>query len=208
MSTIDDVLTRSAPAPSTADVTRAVDAFTRAAASADLIDVAYERHDSPFGPMFACATDAGLVRIGLPADDEAEVLDELAAKVSPRILRASKPVLTDTRHALDDYFTGALHTFDLPLDWRLSHGFRAEVLHALTAVPYGATVTYAELAARAGRPNAVRAAGSAMATNPLPIVVPCHRVLRIGGAIGSYRGGAPMKEQLLALESERRNLEA
>lgn len=179
---------------------RSVDAFTRAAADADLIDVAYERHDSPFGPMFACATDAGLVRIGLPADDEDEVLDELAAKVSPRILRSARPVLTETRRELDRYFAGGLQTFDLPLDWRLSHGFRAEVLHELTAVPYGQTVTYAELAARAGRPNAVRAAGSAMATNPLPIVVPCHRVLRTGGAVGSYRGGVAMKERLLALE--------
>ncbi len=179
---------------------RSVDAFTRAAADADLIDVAYERHDSPFGPMFACATDAGLIRIGLPADDEDEVLDELAAKVSPRILRSARPVLTETRRELDRYFAGGLQTFDLPLDWRLSHGFRAEVLHELTAVPYGQTVTYAELAARAGRPNAVRAAGSAMATNPLPIVVPCHRVLRTGGAVGSYRGGVAMKERLLALE--------
>ncbi len=179
---------------------RSVDAFTRAAADADLIDVAYERHDSPFGPMFACATDAGLIRIGLPTDDEDEVLDELAAKVSPRILRSARPVLTETRRELDRYFAGGLQTFDLPLDWRLSHGFRAEVLHELTAVPYGQTVTYAELAARAGRPNAVRAAGSAMATNPLPIVVPCHRVLRTGGAVGSYRGGVAMKERLLALE--------
>lgn len=179
---------------------RSVDAFTRAAADADLIDVAYERHDSPFGPMFACATDAGLIRIGLPADDEDEVLNELAAKVSPRILRSARPVLTETRRELDRYFAGGLQTFDLPLDWRLSHGFRAEVLHELTAVPYGQTVTYAELAARAGRPNAVRAAGSAMATNPLPIVVPCHRVLRTGGAVGSYRGGVAMKERLLALE--------
>ena len=179
---------------------RSVDAFTRAAADADLIDVAYERHDSPFGPMFACATDAGLIRIGLPTDDEDEVLDDLAAKVSPRILRSARPVLTETRRELDRYFAGGLQTFDLPLDWRLSHGFRAEVLHELTAVPYGQTVTYAELAARAGRPNAVRAAGSAMATNPLPIVVPCHRVLRTGGAVGSYRGGVAMKERLLALE--------
>jgi len=178
----------------------AIAAFTRAAADADLIDVAYERHDSPFGPMFACATDAGLVRIGLPLDNEDEALAELAVKVSPRILRATRPVLTETRKALDQYFDGSLHRFDLPLDWRLSHGFRAEVLHELATVPYGQTVTYAELAARAGRPNAVRAAGSAMATNPLPIVVPCHRVLRTGGAVGSYRGGAPMKEQLLALE--------
>lgn len=182
------------------DLQHAIATFTRAAADADLIDVAYERHDSPFGPMFACATDAGLVRIGLPADDEDEVLDELAAKVSPRILRSARPVLTETRRELDRYFAGGLQTFDLPLDWRLSHGFRAEVLHELTAVPYGQTVTYAELAARAGRPNAVRAAGSAMATNPLPIVVPCHRVLRTGGAVGSYRGGVAMKERLLALE--------
>jgi len=188
MTTFDDRLTRS------------VESFSRAAADAELIDVAYERHDSPFGPMFACATAAGVIRIGLPADDEDAVLDELAAKVSPRILRATRPVLTDTRRALDRYFNGTLHQFDLPLDWRLSQGFRAEVLHELAAVPYGETVTYAELAARAGRPAAVRAAGSAMATNPLPIVVPCHRVLRTGGAVGSYRGGVAMKQQLLALE--------
>jgi methylated-DNA-[protein]-cysteine S-methyltransferase len=183
------------------DLARSLSRFRHRAESAGLIDVAYERHDSPFGPMFVFATATGLVRIGLPLDDEDGALDELAAKVSPRVMRASTPVISEARRALDSYFSGQLHQFDLPLDWRLTRGFRSEVLHELQTVPYGHTVTYAELASRAGRPNAVRAAGSAMATNPLPIVVPCHRVLRTGGAVGSYRGGAEMKQQLLALES-------
>lgn len=165
-----------------------------------LLDVAVEQHDSPFGAMFLCATRAGIVRVGLPADDLDEALRELSARVSPRVLRAGSPELATARTELDRYFEGALTRFSSPLDRSLTTGFRAEVLRELESVPYGRTITYAELAARAGRPSATRAAGSAMATNPLPILVPCHRVLRTGGAIGGYRGGAAMKESLLALE--------
>ena len=141
-----------------------------------LIDVAIERHDSPLGAILLGATQHGLVRVGLPTDDEETVLEELAARISPRVLRAPRGTLTAARHQLDEYFSGARRAFDLGLDWQLATGFRRDVLWATARIPYGRTATYRDVASRAGRPTAVRAAGSALATNPLPIVVPCHRV--------------------------------
>jgi methylated-DNA-[protein]-cysteine S-methyltransferase len=164
------------------------------------VDVAFERHDSPLGTLVLGATAAGLVRVGLPAEDEAAVLEELAARVSPRVLRASSAPLARARRELDEYFAGRRRRFELPLDWRLATGFRREVLRATARVPYGATSTYREIAERTGRPRAFRAAGSALATNPLPILVPCHRVLPASGGIGAYRGGAGAKALLLGLE--------
>lgn len=204
MSDIEASLETSVGTPSIAELEVAAGRFTAAASDAGLIDIAYERHDSPFGRILTCATEVGIVQIGLPTDDEAALLEALAARISPRILRATRPTLTAARQELDEYFDGRRQRFAVPLDWRMARGFRAEVLHALTAVPYGQTVTYADLAARAGRPTAVRAAGSAMATNPIPIIVPCHRVLRTGGAIGSYRGGVEMKARLIELENGHR----
>ena len=167
------------------------------------IDLAYERHDTPFGTMVIVAGEGGILRIALAAEPETEVLTDLARRGSPRIGRTGRDALTDARRQLDDYFGGELRTFDLPLDWRLTRGFRREVLHETAAIPYGATASYAQMARQAGSPRAVRAAGSALATNPLPIVVPCHRVLRSDGAVGSYLGGSPMKESLLKMERER-----
>ena len=168
--------------------------------SEGLVDIAIERHESPLGTILLGATRHGLVRVGLPVEDEEAVLDELAARISPRVLRAPRGTLTATRHQLDEYFDGARHAFDLGLDWQLTTGFRREVLEATARIPYGTTASYRDVATRAGRPTAVRAAGTALATNPLPIVVPCHRVVRTGGGLGSYRGGPEVKVQLLRLE--------
>lgn len=169
------------------------------AAAAGLLDVAYATTDSPFGPLLLAATPRGLVRVGLPSQDAEQVLGELAARVSPRVLEAPNR-LDDVRRELDRYFAGDLHDFDLPLDWRLASGFRGKVQHAIARIPYGQTRTYAEMARRAGNERAVRAAGTACGTNPIPIVVPCHRVLRSGGGLGGYGGGLAMKEALLQME--------
>ncbi|MEI2701761.1 MAG: methylated-DNA--[protein]-cysteine S-methyltransferase [Baekduia sp.] len=190
------------PAPATDEHLSALRSRVSGAAfDAGLADVSVETHESPFGPIVLGATEAGIVRVALPTEPEERVLEELALRVSPRVLRVARPALVETRRALDRYFGGAPEPFELPLDWQLVRGFRSEVLHELREVGYGQTVSYAELAARAGRPAAVRATGTAMATNPLPILVPCHRVLRTGGAIGGYGGGVEMKRGLLALES-------
>ncbi len=166
-----------------------------------LVDVAVERHDSPLGTMLLGATPAGVVRVGLPVEGEDSVLEELARRISPRVLTASRDTLTLARRQLDEYFEGRRSAFELDLDWQLSVGFRREVLRATAEIPYGKTASYREVASRAGRPAAVRAAGTALATNPLPILVPCHRVLRTGGALGSYRGGVEAKARLLELEA-------
>lgn len=164
-----------------------------------LIDVAYTTADSPFGPLLLAATRRGLVKVSLPAYDVDETLEELAARVSPRVLEAPAR-LDQARHELDLYFEGRLQTFALPLDWQLTDGFRGRVQHAIAEIPYGQTRSYTEMARSAGNERAVRAAGTACGANPIPIVVPCHRVLRTGGALGGYGGGLPMKEGLLKLE--------
>jgi methylated-DNA-[protein]-cysteine S-methyltransferase len=186
------------PAPATWERLRRD--LTSEAERSGLIDVAFERHDSPLGTIIVGATREGLVRVGLPAEHEDDVLQQLAERVSARILHASRDSLTQTRRQLDEYFGRDRRVFDIPLDWRLTSGFRREVLRATAQIPYGHTASYRDVATRAGSPGAVRAAGSALATNPLPIVVPCHRVLRTGGALGSYRGGSEAKAQLLSLE--------
>ena len=170
------------------------------AAAEGLVDVAFERHDSPLGPILLGATDAGLVRIGLPTEDEDKMLEELARRVSVRVLGAPHAGVTEARRQLDEYFGGRRTSFELPLDWQLTRGFRRDVLRVTARIPFGQTASYRDVAARAGRPAAVRAAGTALATNPLPLVVPCHRVLRTGGALGSYRGGTDVKARLLDLE--------
>ena len=173
------------------------------AESRQLIELAYERHDTPFGTLLVVSGEQGVLRIALDAEREEDVLDDLSRRVSARIARTGRDPITETRSQLDSYFKGELQRFDLPLDWQLTRGFRREVLHETAAIPYGSTASYAQMAERAGSPKAVRAAGSALATNPLPIVVPCHRVLRSDGAVGSYLGGSSMKEALLEMERER-----
>ncbi len=200
---LEDLLS-GAPVPDSAGWERARRDLVRSAGDAGLVDVAFERHDSPLGTILLSATPRGLVRVGLPTEGEDAVLEELAERVSPRVLQAPRDALTQARRELDEYFDGRRRGFDVGLDWRLTHGFRREVLRATAKIPYGATASYRDVATRAGSPAAVRAAGTALATNPLPIVVPCHRVLRTGGALGSYRGGPAVKAQLLSLEGATR----
>lgn len=165
-----------------------------------LVAVAFERHDSPLGSILLGATTEGLVRVGLPSEDEDAVLDELARRVSARVLFAPRDAVTRARRQLDEYFEAQRHEFDVTLDWRLTAGFRREVLRATAQIPYGQTASYRQVATQAGSPAAVRAAGTALATNPLAILVPCHRVLRSDGTLGAYRGGPEAKAQLLGLE--------
>jgi len=169
------------------------------AADADgLLDVAYARCDSPLGELLLAATPRGLVKVGF-ASEAAGALDQLADRLSPRVL-FSPARLDPVRRELDEYFAGRRHEFDLDLDWRLSSGFRRRVLRATARIPYGETSTYTRMASAAGSPRAHRAAGTALGANPLPIVVPCHRVLRSGGALGGYTGGLEKKQSLLELE--------
>lgn len=164
-----------------------------------LLDVAYTTADSPFGPLLLATTPKGLVRVGLPNQDSDDLLSELSRRVSPRVLEAPAE-LDEARRQLDLYFDGKLDRFELPLDWQLSEGFRLRVLRGIAAIPYGETRNYTEMATRAGNERAVRAAGTACGRNPIPVVVPCHRVLRSSGALGGYGGGLPMKQGLLQLE--------
>jgi methylated-DNA-[protein]-cysteine S-methyltransferase len=173
--------------------------LARRAEDEGLLDVAYTVADSPFGPLLLVATGRGLIRLGLPNQDSEALLEEIADRVSPRVLEAPAP-LDRARSELDRYFEGRLTEFDLELDWRLSHDFRRRALRAVNRIPYGQTRTYTDVARSAGNERAVRAAGTACGRNPIPIVVPCHRVLRSGGGLGGYGGGLPMKEALLELE--------
>jgi methylated-DNA-[protein]-cysteine S-methyltransferase len=172
----------------------------RRAAAEGLVDVAYAGVDSPFGRLTAAVTNDGLIRLAFAGEAVDDVLQELADSVSPRVLEAPAR-LDGVRRELDDYFEGRTRTFATRIDWRLSHGFHRRAREACHAIPYGEVVTYAELASAAGSPRAVRAAGQAMARNPIPIVVPCHRVLRTGGGLGGYGGGLDVKRRLLDLES-------
>lgn len=196
-----DERVQATPADEAARLARLRAALAARASAARLVDVAFVRHDSPLGPLVIGATEAGLVRVGLPAEGEDAVLAELAARVSPRVLCAPHAALERARRQLDEYFAGRRRRFDLALDRRLALGFRRAVLDATAAIPYGRTASYREIAGAAGRPRAFRAAGSALAANPLPIVIPCHRVLPASGGIGAYRGGAAAKGRLLALEA-------
>ena len=165
-----------------------------------LLDVAYTSVDSPLGPLVVAATPKGLVRVSYSEfRGEDEVLEELARRVSPRVLEAPAR-LDPVRRELDEYFEGRRHGFDVPIDWSYLAGFTREVLRATARIGFGEVSTYAGVAAEAGSPRAVRAAGNALGANPMPVVVPCHRVLRTGGTLGGYTGGVERKEFLLRLE--------
>jgi methylated-DNA-[protein]-cysteine S-methyltransferase len=172
-----------------------------AAEAAALIDVAYARHDTPVGTLVLAATPRGLVRVAYADDDDGieATLAELARSVSPRVLAAPRR-LDAARRELDEYFAGARDRFDLPLDWRLTRGFGRRVLRSTAEIPYGSVSSYGQVAAAAGSPRGSRAAGRALGANPLPIVVPCHRVVRSGGDLGGYTGGVERKLTLLAIE--------
>ena len=173
--------------------------IARRAAEEGLLDVAYGVADSPLGPLTVVVTPRGLVRLSYPGEGIEEQLAELAERVSPRILEA--PERTDeVRRQLDAYFAGDRTAFDVPIDWRLVRGFAGQVLRATARIPFGSVSSYREVATEAGSPNAYRAAGNALGSNPVPIVVPCHRVLHAGGGLGGYTGGLDRKRYLLRLE--------
>jgi methylated-DNA-[protein]-cysteine S-methyltransferase len=169
------------------DASAAMAAFRRRAADEDLLDVAYAELDSPLGPLTVFVTSA---------DDE---VGDVAARLSPRML-ADPERTDDVRRELDDYFAGRRQSFDLPLDWSLVRGFAGDVLQATARIPFGSVSTYRDVASEAGSPRAYRAAGNALGSNPIPIVVPCHRVLHSGGGLGGYTGGLDRKRFLLRLE--------
>lgn len=184
----------------TAEAATAAGRVVTRAESEGLVDVAYSGFDSPYGRIHVAVTERGLVSLALPTIGEEEFLVKLAAVVSPRVLEL--PTRVDrVRRELDEYFAGDRTSFDLDLDWRMIRaGFYRSVLRETEKLPFGATSTYGEIAARAGNARAYRAAGTALATNPIPLVIPCHRILRSGGSVGEYGGGPAMKQSLLVAE--------
>lgn len=192
----------SAKAGETTAERQAADAARRLSAqlaAKGLADVSYATADSPFGPLLLATTGRGLVRVAFPEEDADSVLEGLARRISPRIVETPAPLDT-VRRELEEYFAGNRHSFGLPLDWTLVGPFGRRVLGATAEIPYGGVLSYAEVAAEAGSPRGSRAAGNALGSNPMPIVVPCHRVLRTGGALGGYGGGLDRKRWLLELE--------
>jgi methylated-DNA-[protein]-cysteine S-methyltransferase len=167
-------------------------------AAEDLVDVAYAKIDSPLGQWLVASTDRGLVRIAFHGDLD-DVLEDISERVSPRILEMPAK-LDDVRREFDEYFEGKRQDFEIPLDWSLVKGFNLKVLRATAKIPFGSVSTYKNMATAAGSPRAARAAGNALHNNPIPLVVPCHRVLYSDGGLGGYGGGLPMKEYLLKLE--------
>lgn len=186
-------------APTTEQLARLHTALEGKAEAAGVLDVAYRTIDSPVGELLLAATEAGLVRVAYRIEGFDQVLSALAARVSPRILAAPRR-LDGVVRQLDEYFTGRRSHFEVSLDFALSTGFRQVVQHYLPQIAYGRTATYKQVAESVGNPRAVRAVGTACATNPLPVVVPCHRVLRTDGSLGGYVGGARAKATLLTLE--------
>jgi methylated-DNA-[protein]-cysteine S-methyltransferase len=170
------------------------------AAADGLLDVAYASVDSPLGPLVVATTPRGLVRVAYtePGSQD-DVLEDLAARVSPRMLEAPER-LDEPRRELDEYFGGHRKEFDLAIDWSILRGFTLKVLRETARIDFGELRSYAEVATAAGSPRAVRAAGNALGANPMPVVVPCHRVVRTSGALGGYTGGVERKEFLLHLE--------
>jgi len=169
------------------------------AAAEGLADVSYSPVDSPFGPLLGAVTRRGLVRLAFPEEDLDTTLEGLARRLSPRIVETPAR-LDPLRRELEEYFDGRRREFDLPLDWALVGPFGRRVLRVTSEIPYGGVQSYAEVASDAGSPRGSRAAGNALGSNPMPIVIPCHRVLRTGGALGGYGGGVERKRWLLELE--------
>jgi methylated-DNA-[protein]-cysteine S-methyltransferase len=180
----------------------AADARSRlveAAWASGAVDVAIGSVESPVGNLYVAVTPKGLARVSFASEDRDEVVAELAERLSPRILE-SRRATDEARRELAEYFEGGRRRFDVPVDRRLVRGIARDVLRATSRIPFGRTSTYAEIADRIGRPRAARAVGNALGSNPIPIVIPCHRVLRAGGALGGYGGGTERKRLLLALE--------
>jgi methylated-DNA-[protein]-cysteine S-methyltransferase len=182
----------------TVNTEAAAERFAQRASREGLLDVAYSEVESPIGTLLVATTSRGLVRVVL-TDGHDDALEEIAARVSPRVLRA--PARTDAvRRELDEYFARRRNAFDVPLDWRLATGFNRRVLEATARIPFGSVSSYGDMARAAGSPRAARAAGNALHRNPIPIVVPCHRVVHSGGGLGGYGGGLDRKRYLLRLE--------
>lgn len=199
----DDLLVQAlhdAHATDAAHLARLRDRLVRGADADHLVDVAYRSVDSPVGPLLLAATTDGLVRVAFAREDHDTVLQTLADRISPRVLHAPARLDAVARQ-LEEYFAHTRRAFDVVIDWRLSDGFRRTVLHHLPDIQYGQTASYANLAQRVGNPKAVRAVGTACATNPLPVVVPCHRIVRADGSLGGYLGGLDAKRVLLELEA-------
>lgn len=175
--------------------------ISAAAGGAGLLDVAYFVEESPVGRLLLAATPEGLVRVAYldGGDDEDLVLRTLAQRVSPRMLAAARR-LDGPRRELEQYFAGRRREFQVPIDWRLVRGFGRRILEVTAAIPFGSVSTYGKVAVQAGSPRGARAAGNALGANPLPIVVPCHRVLHASGGLGGYTGGLDRKRRLLAIE--------
>lgn len=210
----DSASVRDALHAAPADISQLQQRLAEQAGAEDLVDVLYRVVDSPIGELLLAATPLGLVYVAFEVEDRQEVLQMLATRIGPRVLAAAasptsapapadpaERALDDSATQLLDYLSGDRRHFDLPLDTRLATGFRGEVQQHLAEIDYGRTATYKELAAELERPGAVRAVGTACATNPLPLVWPCHRILRSDGGLGGYRGGLAAKQRLLAMES-------
>jgi len=199
---VERVLRRGA-APSDgdgADAAAAARRLARRAAEEGLADVVYAPVSSPFGELLLAATGRGLLRVAFPEEDVDSVLERISRRVSPRIVEAP-PALEGARRELEEYFAGSRRRFELALDWSLVGGpFGREVLRVTSEIPYGGVLSYREVATDAGSPRGSRAAGNALGSNPIPIVVPCHRVLHAGGGLGGYGGGLQRKRWLLELE--------
>ncbi len=183
------------------DTDRALQRFTERAVEEDLLDVAYASTDSPLGELLLAVTARGVVRVAYIDENVGrdEVLEDLARRVSPRVLEAPGR-LDEVRRELDEYFEGRRRSFETAIDWALTAGFFRRVLQATAKIGYGQVRTYAQVAEGAGNVKAVRAAGNGLGSNPIPVIVPCHRVVRTGGGLGGYTGGLERKEFLLGLE--------
>jgi methylated-DNA-[protein]-cysteine S-methyltransferase len=200
---LEQLLRRGAPdARDTAEAVAAARRVSERAVAEGFADISYAPVDSPFGTLHAAITKRGLVRVAFPEESVESVLERLARQLSPRIVEAPAS-LDAVKRELDEYFVGRRLTFEIPLDWSLIGPFGRRVLHATYEIPYGGVLSYAEVAAEAGSPRGSRAAGNALGSNPIPIVIPCHRVLRSGGALGGYGGGLDRKKFLLELEGAR-----
>jgi methylated-DNA-[protein]-cysteine S-methyltransferase len=175
--------------------------FLERAEAKGLIDVAVTTMDSPIGTLLLMSTPKGLVRIAFESENRDDVFGEVARRLSPRILEAPRR-LDPVCRELDRYFAGRLRDFDLPIDWSLAGAFARKVLRRTARIPYGSVASYRDVAVEVGTPRGARAVGNAVGSNPIPVVVPCHRVVRTGGAMGGYGGGLPRKRWLLALEAE------
>jgi len=197
MSDVEKELRRMKAVTTPADV---AERFASQAAGQGHADVAYATIDSPVGRLLAAVTRQGLARLGFGTESHDEILEDLSRRISPRVVEAPGRV-DDVRRQLDEYFAGSRQRFTLPLDWALMQGFARHVLRRTSEIPYGEVRTYRQVATLAGNERASRATGNALGSNPIPIVVPCHRVIRTGGGLGGYGGGLEVKRLLLDLEA-------